>query len=63
MNIKSSDPPTREDLALAAKRKSLERSRKRVARELDETGSELRRNSLKLALAHLDQELSKLDSR
>jgi hypothetical protein len=38
-------------------RESLELSRTRVARELEETKSESRRKQLKAALAHLDKEL------
>jgi hypothetical protein len=42
------------------KRESLELSRRRIERELSETGSDRRREQLRAALAHLDSELSRL---
>ena len=53
-------PLSREEVEIATQRRSLERSRTRVERELAATQSELRRKSLRLALEHLDGELEKL---
>lgn len=44
------------------KRSSLEMSRRRVLREIEETRSAVRRASLEQALAFLDEELRKLDA-
>jgi hypothetical protein len=49
-----------EDLEKERQRHSLEVSRRRIASELAETQSSLRRTSLEAALKHLDSELSKL---
>lgn len=51
---------TMDELERRRKRESLESSRRGVARELEATTSDLRRRSLKAALAHLDAELDKL---
>jgi hypothetical protein len=49
-----------EQSARLAEIEGLEMSRRRVERELAETGSPLRRSALEHALAHLDAELKKL---
>ena len=51
---------TRDDLERTRKRESLESSRRGVVKELESTGSDLRRRSLEAALKHLDEELAKL---
>ena len=44
-----------------AKRKGLEMSRKRIARELKEATAASRKTSLEHALKHLDKEIAKLE--
>ena len=51
----------RETMERRKHRESLELSRRRVARELEETRSDLRRTQLQAALAHLDGELKKAE--
>ncbi len=51
---------SREELANQAERISIERSLKRVTREMNETRSDARRESLRLAKEHLESELKKL---
>jgi len=55
-----SDPRSfsREELEQDQKAKSLALSRTRILRELGDTTSEVRRNSLQAALDHLDRELA-----
>ena len=54
------DDRSREDMERDHKRESLLLSRRRVEHELAETKSELRRSSLRAALAHLDGEIEKV---
>lgn len=49
-----------EQLERDKKREGLELSRRRIATELDAATSERRREQLRAALAHLDEELAKL---
>lgn len=51
---------SREELAHQAEKMSLERSLRRVVREMNETRSDVRRESLRLAKEHLEKELKKL---
>lgn len=53
---------TPEQREIQQKRSSLELSRRRVLREIEETRSNVRRASLEQALAFLDEELRKLDA-
>jgi DNA-binding transcriptional regulator YiaG len=48
-----------EQIEIEKKREGLEMSRRRIARELETTTSERRREQLRAALAHLDGELKK----
>ena len=50
----------RDDIERRKQRESLEMSRRRIERELAETQSDRRREQLRAALAHLDNELKKL---
>lgn len=52
---------SREELEFEGKKKSLERSLGRVERDMRETKSETRRDSLQRAKEHLEQELRKLE--
>lgn len=54
---------SREEIELESRRQSLEMSRRRIVRELEETQSSLRRSSLEAALAHLDGQLAELDAK
>lgn len=54
-----SGKPELEQLELTRRREGIESSRRGVLRELESTKSDLRRQSLQAALAHLDHELSK----
>lgn len=54
------EPLTPEQRDVQHRKQGLELDRKRVARELDETRSEMRKTSLTRALEHLDSELGKL---
>jgi hypothetical protein len=49
-----------EEARRAAERESLERSRRRIATELESARSEVHRTALEHALRHLDDELQKL---
>ena len=49
-----------QDIERDKKRESLELSRRHVMNDIEATTSETRRNSLKVALAHLEAELAKL---
>jgi hypothetical protein len=49
-----------EDPEVRSRRESLVLSRKRIVRELEETGSDVRKKNLSAALAFLDAELAKL---
>jgi len=51
---------TREGRKIAAKRASLDLSRRRVLQELQATRSDIRRTALEQALAFLDEEIRKL---
>lgn len=53
---------SREELAAKSERISVERSLRRVEREMKETSSDARRESLRLAKEHLENELKKLGS-
>lgn len=48
------------EIELRQKREGLELSRRRIVTELDAATNERRRESLRAALAHLDNELAKL---
>ena len=50
----------RADVEKAKEREELLLSRTRIARELAETSSERRRDSLRAALAHLDSEIARV---
>ena len=54
------DAGSLDQLERTRKREGLESTRRGVARELEATTSELRRQSLQAALRHLDEELGKL---
>ena len=49
-----------EQIEREKKREGFELSRRRIAHELESASSERRREQLRAALAHLDQELAKL---
>lgn len=53
---------TPEERAIQQKRQGLELSRRRVLNDLAATSSELRRASLEQALAHIEEEIRKLDA-
>ena len=53
---------TAEERERAAKRESLESSRRRVARELESATSAVHRTALENALRYLDEELKALDT-
>lgn len=53
-------PPTAEELRLKAERESLELSRKRVLKDLENATHPRRREQLESALRHLDQKLASL---
>jgi hypothetical protein len=55
-----SDTLTREQLQRRQKRESLELSRRRVLQEIETTHSEVRRVSLRQALAYLDEQIEAL---
>lgn len=57
---KRRNPEGHEEIERRKHRESLELSRSRIARELDETRSDRRREQLRAALAHLDGELAKV---
>jgi len=50
----------REAIDRRKQREALQLSRRRIVHELEETKSDRRREQLRAALAHLDQELSRL---
>jgi hypothetical protein len=50
----------RSEIEKTKKREELELTRARLQHELDATTSDLRRNSLRAALKHIDGEISKL---
>ncbi|HET7434322.1 MAG TPA: hypothetical protein VFN10_06365 [Thermoanaerobaculia bacterium] len=54
------EEPTAEQRERDSKRQSLEMSKRRIERELDGSRSDVHRTALKNALAHLDQEISRL---
>lgn len=55
------DEIAQSNLELTRKREGLESSRRGIVRELESATSDLRRQSLQAALAHLDAELKKFD--
>lgn len=54
------DEATAEERERDSRRQSLEMSRRRIARELESTRSDMRRAQLKAALDHLDREISRV---
>jgi len=58
--VDPSEALTREQLQRRQKRESLELSRRRVLQEIETTRSEVRRASLRQALAYLEEQIEEL---
>jgi len=50
----------RDEIVRTKKREELDLTRSRIAHELEATTSEMRRNSLRAALKHIESEIAKL---
>lgn len=58
--LRSKEKVGRDEMERRKLRESIELSRKRVLRELEETRSDRRREQLRAALAHLDSQLKSI---